>query len=127
MSDSEGSLYERMGGEAGIAAMVDDFYGRVFADPQLKPFFEGVPRDRLLRMQREFFSAATGGPVVYSGRPLTHVHQRLGIGRRHFQLFTEHLIATLQEKGIAENEVLDLISRVNTYADEITGHSNVDG
>ncbi|MCL4107867.1 UNVERIFIED_CONTAM: hypothetical protein GTU68_001184 [Idotea baltica] len=107
--------------------MVDTFYGRVLSNPDLKPFFKDVPIDRLQRMQREFFSAATGGPVVYSGKPLSHVHQNLGITRRHFQQYTEHLIETLEEKGINEKEILNLISRVNVYADEIIGETGVDG
>ena len=127
MSAEETSLYDRIGGEEGIAGMVDDFYGRVLANPDLKPFFENVPMERLLNMQREFFGAATGGPVVYSGKPIAHVHRPLGIKRRHFQQFTEILIETLQEKGIDEQEILDLISRVNVYADEIVGESTVDG
>ena len=127
MNDKESSLYERIGGEEGISSMVDDFYERVLSDPELEPFFKNVPMDRLHRMQREFFGAATGGPIVYSGIPLGHVHQKLGITKRHFQRFTEHLIETLEEKGIDEDEILNLISRVNVYADEITGGGNVDG
>ncbi len=127
MSGEETSLYEKIGGEEGIASMVDDFYKRVLADSRLAPFFQDVPMDRLQRMQREFFGAATGGPIKYTGRPLGHVHQGRGITSRDFQRFTEHLIETLQERGVSEREVLDLISRVNLYADEITHSSNVDG
>lgn len=127
MSDEESTLYEKIGGEAGIASMVDDFYARVLSDPELHPFFKDVPMDRLRRMQREFFGAATGGPVVYNGKPLSHVHQNLGITIDHFRRFTEHLIDTLKEKGIEESEVLELISRINLEVDEILGDSNIDG
>jgi len=127
MSDEESSLYNKIGGEAGIASMVDAFYERVLSDPELKPYFKDVPMDRLHRMQREFFGAATGGPVVYNGKPLSHIHQKLGITLHHFQLFTEHLIETLKDKGIEESEVLELISRVNLDVDEILGDSNIDG
>lgn len=125
--EKETSLFERIGGEEAIAEMVDDFYGRVMGDSELAPFFENVPMDRLQRMQREFFGAATDGPIVYSGKPLGHVHQHLAIGKKHFQRFTEHLISTLQGRGLPEEEVLDLISRVNLYADEITNDTSVDG
>jgi hemoglobin len=127
MSDEDSSVYERIGGEEGIALMVDEFYGRVLADSELEPFFKNVPMERLTKMQREFFSAATGGPIVYSGMPLSHVHEKLGITLRHFQRFTEHLIETLEEKGVNQQEILDLISRINLYSDEITNRSNVDG
>ncbi|MCL4104603.1 UNVERIFIED_CONTAM: hypothetical protein GTU68_004557 [Idotea baltica] len=107
--------------------MVESFYVRVMADPELSPFFKDVPMERLDRMQREFFGAATGGPIVYSGKPLSHVHHNMGIKVRHFQRFTEHLIETLEEIGIDNREISDLISRVNVYADEITGGGSVDG
>ena len=128
MSDEKTStLYDRIGGEEGIAGMVDSFYQKVTADPELSSYFKDVPMDRLTRMQREFFGAATGGPIVYSGRPLSHVHQPFGISSREFRRFTEHLIETLQEHGANEDDVLDVIARVNLYADEITNESNVDG
>ena len=116
----ETSIYERVGGEEGIAGMVDSFYEKVVADPELAPYFKDVPMDRQIRMQREFFAAATGGPIVYTGRPLSAAHHGLGITRRQFQRFTEHMIETLEERGVGKPDVLDIIARVNLYADEIT-------
>ncbi|NNE92902.1 MAG: group 1 truncated hemoglobin [Verrucomicrobiales bacterium] len=127
MNNEETTLYERIGGEDAITGMLDSFYKKVTTDPELSPYFKNVPMDRLQRMQREFFSSATGGPIKYSGRPLAHVHHPLAISSREFQRFTQHLIETLQEKGIDEQDVLDVIARVNLYADEITNDTTVDG
>lgn len=122
------SIYDRIGGEPGIAGLVDRFYGRVLADPELKTYFEHAPMDKLRHMQREFFAAAAGGPIVYSGRPLREVHHRLAISRREFQRFTAHLIETLEEiEGISRQDILDMIARINLYADEITNDTTVDG
>ncbi len=63
------SLYDRIGGEEAIEALIVVFYRRVFADPELSPFFEGVPRDRLQAMQHEFFSAALDGPIATAADP----------------------------------------------------------
>ena len=122
-TDSGSSIYDRIGGEAGIAGMVDKFYERVLADPELAPYFKNTSMDKQQRMQREFFGAATGGPIIYSGRPLGEVHRHMGISRREFQRFTEHLIETLKETGISDQDVYDVIARVNLYADEITGQT----
>ena len=122
MADEQ-SIYERIGGEEGIAGMVGSFYEKVLADLELAPYFKDVPMDRQLRMQREFFAAATGGPIVYSGRPLSAAHHGLGISRREFQRFTEHMIETLQEHGVGKPDVMDIIARVNLYADEITSEA----
>ncbi|MCB1079168.1 MAG: group 1 truncated hemoglobin [Verrucomicrobiae bacterium] len=124
----ESSIYDRIGGEEGIARLVDCFYERVTSDPELKAYFEHAPMDKLRKMQREFFATATGGPIVYSGRPLRQVHHPLAISRRDFQRFTEHLIVTLEEfDGISRQDILDVIARVNLYADEITNDTTVDG
>jgi hemoglobin len=118
MSDS---LYEKLGGEAGITSMVGDFYNRVKADDLIGPFFNHVDMNRLLSMQKEFFSMALGGPVVYSGRPLSHAHHNMGIERKHFQRFVECLFQTLESQKLSQEEKDAIISRVDLYADEIIG------
>lgn len=121
MSEDTPTLYQRMGGDEAIAEALYDFYRRVFADPELSPFFEGIEAERLEAMQREFFSAALDGPVRYTGRPLHVVHADLGIELRHLARFLDHLMDTLAERGIDEADRYDIRSRINTYADEITG------
>jgi len=118
--DPDSTLYERIGGEETINSLVDNFYSKVQDDPELAPYFTNVPMDKLRRMQFEFFSAATGGPIVYSGRPLGEVHRPLSISMREFQRFTEHLIETLEEIGVDKQDVLDIVAKINLYADEIT-------
>lgn len=121
------SIYDRIGGEDGIAQLVESFYERILKDPILSPFFKEVPMDKLERMQREFFAMATGGPADFSGRPLAHVHKHLAIGNKEFQLFTNHLMATLNETtSLSEKDVMDLISRVNIEIGELTNHSGQD-
>ena len=121
------TLYERLGGEKAIEEVVYAFYSRVFADPELSPFFEGIPQERLSVMQREFFAAALDGPIRYSGRPLNEVHSGLGIKPHHLKLFLDHLIEALAGRGIGESDRYEICSRINTYADEITGTTSVDG
>jgi hemoglobin len=126
-SGEQGTLYDRVGGDAGVDALIVVFYRRVFADPELSPFFEGVPRDRLRTMQHEFFSAALDGPVAYGGRPLREVHAGLGIQLRHLSRFLGHLMETLSEHSITEADRYEIYSRINTYADEITGSTPIGG
>jgi len=121
MFDSRQTLYERVGGEEAIHDMIHEFYDRVLADPELKPFFENTSMDKLRKMQREFFSAALDGPMTYTGKPLGDVHHGRGITIHHFALFAGHLLDTLKARGIEEQDVQAVIARINTYADEIVG------
>jgi hemoglobin len=124
MSSSETpSLYDRIGGAETIESLVESFYEKVLADPELAFYFKDKPMAKLRKMQKEFFSTATGGPITYSGRPLSEVHRHLAISRREFQRFTEHLIETLREVGVEEEESNEIISHVNLYADEITNEA----
>jgi hemoglobin len=116
-------LYEKLGGEAGIESLIIAFYVRVMADPTLAPFFRNSSVEKLHAMQKEFFSMALGGPVKYSGCPLAHVHHGRGITGKHFSLFVNHLLATLEDMGTDEAESNEVIDRINSYANEITGVS----
>jgi len=121
MNDKQQTLFERVGGERAISDLIHDFYDRVLADLELKPFFKDVSVDKLRRMQREFFSAALDGPISYTGRPLSHVHHGRGITKHHLALYIGHLIDVLEGRGINDQDVQEIIARVNTYAEEITG------
>ncbi|MEN3940867.1 group 1 truncated hemoglobin [Prosthecobacter sp. SYSU 5D2] len=121
--DTQESLYERLGGSAGVETLVEAFYIRVLADPELAPFFRDSSIERLQKMQTEFFNRALGGPIAYSGRPLAHVHHGKGITRRHFALFVGHLLETLKDYGCEDRETDEVIEHINTFANEITGTS----
>jgi hypothetical protein len=80
--DPSPTPYERLGGEAGGKKLLLAFYGKVLAEPSLKPFFIEASMDKLLRMQEEFFGAALerrepwgcAGLVVPLGT--AHAHRR---------------------------------------------------
>ncbi|QDV36499.1 group I truncated hemoglobin [Tautonia plasticadhaerens] len=121
----EATLFERIGGEPAMARILDEFYARVLDDPELGPFFRHASMDSLRRMQLEFLGAALDGPLGYSGLALSHAHQGRGITARHFNRFTQHFLETLRARGVGEAEVVDVIARINTYADDIVGRSAV--
>ncbi len=121
MSDDSQSLYERIGGQPTIDRLIEEFYGRVLTDPELYPFFQHAAMDALKRMQREFFAAALGGPIEYSGQELSYVHQGRGIRVAHFTRFCDHLVDTLQAIGIDEADSREIRTRIETYVDDITG------
>ncbi len=123
MKPNPPSLYERLGGEDLITALIPAFYVRVLADPELGPFFKHTELEKLHAMQREFFVMATGGPIQYSGRPLAHTHHGRGITRQHFARFTGHLVETLLDMGVTQEEADEVIQRINAMTNEIVGTS----
>lgn len=116
------TLYDRIGGAKAIEQMVVRFYTRVLGDPSLRAYFDRVEMDKLRRMQFEFFAAALGGPIRYSGRPVIHAHQGHGITRQAFQSFVEHLFETLHDYNLTDEERYAVIARINTYADDVINY-----
>ena len=58
------SLYDRLGGYNAVAAVVDDFIGRLVADKRFSKFFVGHSEDSLKRIRQHIvdqFCAAAGG------------------------------------------------------------------
>lgn len=102
MLESGPSLFDRIGGDETVTTLVDDFYERIFSDPELGLFFAHSPKDKLVQMQREFFAVALDGPSSYTGRSLNEVHFGRGITAKHLGLYIDHLTATLQDFGLDE-------------------------
>ena len=117
----EATLYQQIGGAGGITRLVDVFYSRVLADPELKRFFAGVEMAKLRRMQAELFSAALGGPQKYSGRPMVEAHRHLKIGLQDYQRFIRHLFDTLDAAGfgLSDQERYEVVGRLNILTDDV--------
>ena len=119
METTTPSLYERLGGEAGVSALIDRFYDRLLSDPELSPFFVKAPVDRIRLMQKAFFAAALDGPMRYTGGDLYSVHRGMRVRERHFSHYVHLLLGTLGEMGIPEADLHATIDRMALYASDI--------
>ncbi len=116
---AEPTIYEAIGGDPALVAVVDDFYGRVLADPELAGFFAGTNMTRLKGRQVEFFAAALGGPVPYSGASMRDAHRGRAIAQRHFDLVAGHLVSALAAAGVPDATVTQIVAAVAPLAGEI--------
>jgi hemoglobin len=107
-----GSLYERLGGQAAIDAVVDEFYDRVLADERVAHHFAGVDVAALRAHQKRFVAAAAGGPDAYDGRDMAAAHEGLDITAEEFAVVADHLDAALAAKGVSEADREALLSEV---------------
>lgn len=124
MSEPPSTLFDRVGGAAAVAEMINQFYARVLNDPELRAFFADSSVDRLKHMQQEFFAAALDGPMSTGGTDLHKIHQGRGITRKHLTRFVHHLIAVLdRQDSISRQDAMDIIFRIATYSDQIVGEA----
>jgi hemoglobin len=115
------SLYEELGGRAAIAAVVEEFYARVIADPMLAPMFAGTDLDRLRRHQAAFLVAALGGPNEYRGRGMRQAHAGLNITTAQFGAVAGHLSDALAACGVAASTIATVIGHVAQLQGDIVG------
>ncbi|HET6499161.1 MAG TPA: group 1 truncated hemoglobin [Amycolatopsis sp.] len=113
------SIYDQIGGQEALIVVVDDFYQRVLADPELAGFFTGTTMSRLKGKQVEFFAAALGGPQEYSGQSMKDAHRGRGIGQQHFDLVAKYLIEALLAAGVPQETVEKIIGAIAPLAPDI--------
>ncbi|HEV7893711.1 MAG TPA: group 1 truncated hemoglobin [Pyrinomonadaceae bacterium] len=116
------SLYDRLGGYNAIAAVVDDFVGRLIADKQFERFFVGHSTDSKKRIRQHIvdqFCAAAGGPCIYTGRTMKDSHAGMGITDAEWDAAAKHLVATLDKFKVGDDEKKDLLAFVSSLKADI--------
>ena len=73
MPDS--SLFEAIGGEVGLRAIIGRFVDRIFDDVMIGYLFRAADRERVKAKEFEFAARHLGAPIAYTGRPLAEAHR----------------------------------------------------
>ena len=116
------SLYARLGGYDALAAVTDDFLGRLTTDAQMKRFFVGASADSQKKIRQhivDFLCAATGGPCLYIGRDMKTAHAGLGITESDWDLTVKHLVATLDKFKVPQKEKDEVLAAVSGLKKDI--------
>lgn len=113
------TLYEKLGGEASIAKVVDYFYDLVLADPTVSHFFKHTDMEKQRAHQTKFISFALGGPNEYSGGSMAKVHEGLHLQPVHFDAIVHHLRAALAHFGVPEESIAEALSKVEPLRPDI--------
>ena len=100
------SLYDRLGGNAAISAVVDQFAANVVADTRINGRFATTDIPRLRGHLFDQVCRTTGGPCKYTGRDMKTTHAGMKISNADFGALVEDLVKALdtlkvpaQEKG----------------------------
>ena len=113
------SLYQKLGGKAALDAAVELFYKKVLADNRVNSYFSDINMNKQRRKQKEFLSAALGGPIPWTGKDLRAAHQDLSLKESDFQAIAQDLTATLQELKIDQALIDQVLALVGTTHDAV--------
>jgi len=116
------ALYKRLGGYDALAAVTDDFVGRLIGDAKLGRFFAGHSTDSKKRIRQlivDQLCAVTGGPCVYIGRDMKTAHAGMGITEDEWTATVNHLVATLDKFKVPSREKDELLTLLTTLKSDI--------
>jgi hemoglobin len=107
------SLYERMGGQTVVAAVINDTLDRVVADPRLNRSFEGSNVKRIKEKLAEQICQLAGGGCQYTGDSMRETHAGHQITQAEFYGMVEVLRDSLRRHHVhlrERNELLALLA-----------------
>ncbi len=111
------TLYHRLGGYDAIAAFVDTAFPRVASNDKLARLFKGHSTDSKYRQRQliiDLLCKETGGPCLYTGRPMKPVHVGLEISEDDWNTFLRIIADTMDElkwPAAEKKEFLDIFQR----------------
>lgn len=96
------SHFERLGGEAELRNIIDDFIDRVFQDRMIGFLFRHADKQRIKELEYQLAASYLGADIEYRGRPLDKVHAKHPIMGGHFARRRQILKDTLQAHRVPE-------------------------
>lgn len=119
--NKQASLYERLGGEAGIRKIANDVLDKNKNNPKIGRHFKEVNMQQLKQLVFEFFSMGTGGPHQYTGRDMVTAHKGLNISENDFEIGNTDIIEAMESLGISSTEINEVIDILNSLKGDVVG------
>jgi hemoglobin len=111
-------LWDRLGGEKAVRAVVHEFVLAAAPDPKVNFFRDGRFKLDAAGVQTleqrlvELMSAVSGGPLKYAGRDMKSAHAGMKITDAEFDALAGHLVATLKKFKVPQRETDELVGIV---------------
>ena len=105
------SLYDRLGGSAGIAKIVDNAVAAHLQNPLIRSRFQNVKDlEHLKQMASDFFCAGSGGPEKYNGKDMRAAHKGMNISEQEYLAVMDDIMKALDDQRIDGNTKKDVLA-----------------
>ena len=108
------TLFDRLGGETALRAIIERFVDRMFDDVMIGYLFRAADRERVKGKEYEFAAKHLGAEVAYTGRAIDEAHRahRITGGQfmRRLQILKETLAAFQAPPEVCEHFVTHTLS-----------------
>lgn len=117
------TLFQQLGGESGLANIIDDFVDRVTSDTMIGFFFREIDKEKLKSLEYQFASSHLGGPAAYQGRPIRTAHAAHPIMGGQFNRRLKILENTLKDHAVDQAVISAWLEHNEGLRAHITGDS----
>lgn len=99
MAETE-TLYDRVGGQAGIDKLVNRIVDLHLQNEVVGPRYWALDNeaiDHAREKVKEFLAAGSGGPVEYTGRSMLETHTGMNVSEAEFLAVLDDIVQAMQE------------------------------
>jgi len=112
-AQAQPTLFERIGGEAKMHAVVEDFMDVMQADERINFTFAETDLKKFKQLLYEQLCNLTQGPCRYTGRDMRTAHAKLNIDDAMFNALAEDLYVAFERQHVPyrlQNKVVALLA-----------------
>lgn len=118
------TLFERLGGAAGISAIVDTLVAAHLENPVIRarflPYADSAERLQAIKGHVcTFLEAGSGGPRAYTGRAMRDTHRGMNINEAEFIATVDDILLALRKNGVDETTQKDVLAIAYSLKGEI--------
>jgi len=109
------TLYERLGGRDGISRIVDDTVETHMNNPAVNarflPYKEQPEKLAVIKQHTiEFFSAGSGGPLIYNGKDMVTAHKGMNISPAEYMHVIDDIFVALDKNLVSEDSKKEVLA-----------------
>ena len=108
------TLYDDLGGKAGVARLVDKLIEKYRADARINGLFNETNFEYFSERLNEYICLVADGGCEYTGLSMEDAHSGMDIKEREFNYFVEDSQAAMTDVGISvpvQNRLLKVLAR----------------
>lgn len=115
-------LFQRLGGQEAIDAVVHAFVATTGADPRISQYFMNTDKAKLEAAMDVHICAITGGGCTYTGKSMLDAHTGMHLRDEDFEAFIDDLSKTLATLKVPARESGEVVAAFRSMKTDVVNH-----
>ncbi|WP_412987700.1 group I truncated hemoglobin [Pontimicrobium sp. IMCC45349] len=120
----EKTIFEKLGGDEGVSAIVEDIIAKHLENDKIKHYFIALQKDpeyfeKFKQHVKDFLETGTGGEQKYSGRDMVAAHSGLNISESDFLEAIDDILFVLDSHKVDRTSRNELLATLYSMKDAV--------